>query len=290
MTKTSRILIGHKIGVTADMKPFGPTVPSDRGGSADRTPSGAKMKLAIITINKSGKKLARKLKANFSQADIFNCTMTREKSLKTLVEKIFGKYDGLIFIAALGIVVRVIQGQVKSKFSDPAIVAIDTAGRFAISLLSGHEGGANKLAFLTAASINALPIITTGTEVHKKIILGIGTRRGIDKNNVKAAIKNSLKKASIKLEEIRIAASIDLKKDESGLIKACQELELPLVFIPKEDIKNFHGTISSSKIVQKHIGLDGVCEPCALLAGRRAKLILKKQILNGVTLAISEEN
>ncbi len=248
------------------------------------------MKIAIITINKDSEDLSRRLKAGFPNANIFSGKLTLYGALKNLVQNIFNEYDALIFIAALGIVARVISPCIKSKFSDPAVVAVDTAGRFAISMLSGHEGGANKLAFLTAGYLGAQAIITTGKETHKKFILGIGTRRGISSDKVKKAIKQAIKNKAVKLEAIRLAATVDLKKNEAGLIKACQDLDLPLIFISQENIRNFNGNISKSEVVRRHIGLDGVCEPCALLAGRRTKLILGKTAQNGVTVALAEEN
>lgn len=248
-----------------------------------------KPKIAIITINPQGEKAALKLKAGFKGAKVFNRPMSFHGSLKIFVQSIFNQYDGLIFIAAVGIIVRVIGPLAKNKLSDPAVVAVDTAARFAISLLSGHEGKANQLAFKVAACLDALPIITTGQEVHKKYILGIGTRRGISAARVKQAIKNILKKYKIKLDSIRLAASIDLKKNEAGLLKACADLDLPIVFIPQQNIRNFKADISGSGIARKHLGVDGVCEPCALLAGRRTKLIARKEILNAVTAAIAQE-
>lgn len=248
------------------------------------------MKIAIITINKYGEDLAWKLKIDFPDADIFNSRMDRNGALKKLVKGIFNDYDGLIFIAALGITIRVIDGLMKTKLQDPAVVSIDTAGRFSISVLSGHEGGANKLAFLAAASLNAIPVVTTGHEVHKKFILGIGTRKGISADKVEKAIRKAIEKKDLDLEAIRLVSTVDLKKNEKGLIKACRELGLPLIFISKESIKNFKGGMSKSKVVKRHIGLDGVCEPCALLAGRRTGLILRKEIQDGVAVAIAEEN
>ena len=126
--------------------------------------------------------------------------------------------------------------------------------------------------------------------MHKKFILGIGTRKGIGADNVKRAIKKAIKKKNIELGAIRLAATVDLKKNEKGLIKACHDFNLPLVFIPKESIRNYRGGISASEIVKRHIGLDGVCEPCALLAGRRTRLILKKESLDGVTVALARED
>lgn len=257
------------------------------------------MKIAIITINKDGENLAKRLMIDFPDARVFTCG-------KNLAKTLFNQYEGLIFIAPLGVTVRLIAGLIKSKFKDPAVVSIDTAGRFSISVLSGHEGGANRLAFKAAASLEALAVITTGKEVHKKFVLGLGTRKGIDADSVKQAINKAIKKKGIKLEEIRLTATIEIKKNEKGLLKACDDLDLPLIFISKESIRNFKPSaslgsaerraprgesgLSCSDVVRRHIGLDGVCEPCALLAGRRATLILRKNVSKGVAVAIAEES
>ncbi|MBI4745603.1 MAG: cobalt-precorrin 5A hydrolase, partial [Deltaproteobacteria bacterium] len=60
--------------------------------------------------------------------------------IKDASEKVFSEYDGLVFIMATGIVVRVIAPFIKGKDVDPAVVVVDEAGRFAVSLLSGHLG------------------------------------------------------------------------------------------------------------------------------------------------------
>lgn len=243
------------------------------------------MKIAVLTINKDGGKIADKLKVSFKNCAVIGLQKGKTKKLK----KVFSEYDGLIFISALGICVRLISPFVKNKLVDPAVVCVDTAARFAISVLSGHEGGANALTYLVAGYLGTQPTITTGTEAHKKIILGIGCRRGISAEKIKKAILSTLKKTRVNFNEIRLAATIDLKKKEAGLIKACTQLHLPLVFIPREDIANFK-SISASKVVQRNIGVDGVCEPVAILAGRKAKLICQKQIINGVTIAVAKEN
>jgi cobalt-precorrin 5A hydrolase len=74
--------------------------------------------------------------------------------------------DGLVCIMASGIVVRLVAPLLESKASDPAVVVMDEGGKFAISLLSGHLGGANELAERCAFVTGAREVITTATDVN----------------------------------------------------------------------------------------------------------------------------
>ncbi len=80
--------------------------------------------------------------------------------------RMFAEKDGLIFIGACGIAVRSIAPYLRDKFSDPAVVVMDDAGRHVISLLSGHMGKANELTRRIADMMGAEPIITTASDVH----------------------------------------------------------------------------------------------------------------------------
>lgn len=87
-------------------------------------------------------------------------------SLARLVARTFDHCDAHIFIGATGIAVRTIAPHLKSKTSDPAVVVLDHHGRFVISLLSGHQGGANALAGRIADLVDGTAVITTATDVE----------------------------------------------------------------------------------------------------------------------------
>lgn len=86
--------------------------------------------------------------------------------LKELVFELWRKADGLVFIMATGIVVRLTAPLLEGKDKDPAVVVMDDGGKFAVSLLSGHLGGANELAATCAAIAGAIPVITTATDAN----------------------------------------------------------------------------------------------------------------------------
>ena len=78
----------------------------------------------------------------------------------------FSDSDAMIFVGACGIAVRSIAPFIVSKKTDPAVLVADECGRYVISLLSGHLGGANELTLAAAGILNAEPVITTATDLH----------------------------------------------------------------------------------------------------------------------------
>ena len=89
------------------------------------------------------------------------------ESLDSWTARSFSQSDALIYVGAAGIAVRAIAPYVRDKFSDPAVVSIDEAGRFAVPLLSGHVGGANDLARVVAHVTGAQAVVSTATDVNE---------------------------------------------------------------------------------------------------------------------------
>ena len=105
---------------------------------------------------------------NLESENVENLFVINER-VPILLEKTFDKYDLHIFVAALGAVVRIIEGKFKSKDTDPAVITVDDHVNFVISLLSGHLGGANEECKKIANGIGAIPVITTASDVGGKI-------------------------------------------------------------------------------------------------------------------------
>lgn len=85
-------------------------------------------------------------------------------TLGGLVAETFHRRPAHVFVCACGIAVRAIAPHLRDKYHDPAVICLDDAGHFAVSLLSGHLGGANALAREVAAIAGAVPVVTTATD------------------------------------------------------------------------------------------------------------------------------
>lgn len=117
------------------------------------------MNTAYFYLTDEGGRLAHKLAATHP-GDIYN-----KENFKENLREGFQKYDSLVCIMATGIVVRILAPLIVHKTSDPAVVVLDQKGKHAISLLSGHLGGANDLAREMAAISGGEAVITTATDV-----------------------------------------------------------------------------------------------------------------------------
>jgi cobalt-precorrin 5A hydrolase len=141
-----------------------------------------------------------------------------------------------------------------------------------------------------ANAIGADPVISTTTEAAKDLIVGVGCRRGAKAQSIAGAILEGLAKVGAGPERVRFLASAEIKSDEAGLIEAAKQLDLSLRFIPASEILSTTKQFGRSKFVADKVKLPAVAEPSALLAGRRTQLLLHKTIINGVTVAIAQEN
>jgi cobalt-precorrin 5A hydrolase len=201
----------------------------------------------------------------------------------------FHDHEQWVLVMTTGIAVRYLQGLLQDKGSDPGVVVLDEGCRFAVSLSGGHEGGANQLAYRVANLVGAVPVITTATETLKPLVVGIGCRRGVSSEKIDSAIDYGLARIQRARSEVREIATIDLKQDEPGLKAWCDRNGVALRVIPRELVQLRPWVTQPSDWVRKSIGVDGVCEPCALLATFRGRLLLPKTTRDGVAVAIVEE-
>lgn len=144
-----------------------------------RTNDGSKTfdgNVAIYTVTQKGCIKAGELAEGLEDSQVFiperfgdefNSFKTfKPKTLDKVIAENWNKFDAHLFIMATGIVVRKIAGLIDSKLFDPAVVVCDELGNNSISLLSGHIGGANRLAAVIAGITGGRAVITTATDIN----------------------------------------------------------------------------------------------------------------------------
>ena len=251
---------------------------------------------ALVTLSQKGVRIARKLSGETGAVIFVHRDAGLEQRTESfdritrLTKELFEKFKNIVYITPAGVAVRAIAPYIQHKNLDPAVVVVDVGARWAISLLSGHEGGANKLALKVSNILGCEPVITTSTQADKDLIAGLGCRKGTKARDLIFALNFALEKTGLSLCRVRLLASADIKKNEAGLILAARELDIPLYFVSSANIINMPLRFCGSDFVLKRTGLPGVAEPCALLAGRNTRLILGKTICKSVTIALAREN
>ena len=334
------------------------------------------MKIAIISVSKKGYDLSVNLNEKLdNDSTIIKCDLYH-KNVKNTFPILFYEYDAIIAVMASGILIRSIAPLVESKVTDPAVLNIDDNGNFVISTLSGHLGGANKLTKKVADLIGATPVITTSTDVNKKlgidviandlylsiddtleilhfnkaildgeellltinpnknfdylfeyfnnftdeidlsiaysskvemdeihaeitgheiilrekkIVAGLGCKRGKQCSDIYDGLTRSLNDLNIPISRLNTLSSAEIKKDEKGILELSDKLNVPVNFVEVDKLKLFTSSdIQKSEFVYSKFGIYGVCEPSALItAGFDSKLIYKKTSYDGVTVAIA---
>lgn len=142
-------------------------------------------KIALVAITKHGVQHALKLRQALPEAELFISEKQKGAvsdqqpgaqyfgTIKELTAAQWNAQEGIVYFVSLGAVVRTIAPFLKSKDEDPAVVTVDDGGKFAISLLSGHVGGANELTEKVAAVLGATPVVTTASDARATIPVDI---------------------------------------------------------------------------------------------------------------------
>ncbi|MEC5164011.1 MULTISPECIES: cobalamin biosynthesis protein [unclassified Janthinobacterium] len=245
--------------------------------------------LGIWLVRAEGEALAAVLRARLG-AEVYRPWLNPGVAQKAQFGAAYRQHAQWVMVAASGIAVRFLDGLAQDKHSDPALVVLDEAGRFAVSLLAGHEGGANELAYRVAAVVGAVPVVTTATEALKPLTLGIGCRKGVPAERIEAAVLHALgQRGQRQIAEVREVATVDLKANEPGLLEFCRKHGLPLRVFARATLAARPWVTKASDWVMQNVGLDGVCEPCALVASPRGELLVPKTSLDGVAVAVVQD-
>jgi len=342
--------------------------------------------VAVLALTPGGSKLAAHIAANLEESSLY--LPGKEASgfggaypftdLKGVFAKGVKKHEGLVCIMASGIVVRFLAPLLKSKDEDPAVVVVDEMGRNVISLVSGHLGGANRLAREVAAITGGQAVITTATDVQgkmsfdelakqaglvienlprvktlnmallkegqiglydpekwlqphipetagleilqrpeeageaglsgwiyvddmlgsfepppclvlrpKSLVVGVGCKRGTEAVEIGAAVDKVFEDHNLSLLSVRNLATVELKEDEEGLNELIKVHQWPAVYYSVSDLQTPLEVPSPSDKVREHLGVESVCEKAAILSACAEELLVPKQILGKVTVAVA---
>ncbi len=120
--------------------------------------------------------------------------------------------------------------------------------------------------------------------VPRCLILGIGCRKGVSTDRLAEFTESLFTAAGLDLRAVRCIASIDLKKEEPGIIGLSERLGVPFVTFSPEELMKTEGSFSSSEFVLRTTGADNVCERAAAAAGA-VRLLIRKSAGDGMTAA-----
>ena len=147
------------------------------------------------------------------------------------------------------------------------------------------DHGEHGLGVAATCDANAQPFERTLHLIPRIVHAGIGCRRGITPEKIRACMDEALAEANVSEKALECIASIDVKADEEGLHEFAASLGLPLSFYSAEQLSQVEGEFSASSFVASKVGVDNVCERAAVMDG--ATLILPKHAKDGVTVALA---
>lgn len=126
--------------------------------------------------------------------------------------------------------------------------------------------------------------------IPQNIIIGIGCKKEKENENIILAVKDILEKYNLCEESIKLFATVDLKKDETGIIETAKFFERKLIIISRDEIREIENNFEQSEFVKKTIGVGAVSAPAAFIAGnKKGKFLAEKLKYNGITISVFEE-
>jgi len=124
----------------------------------------------------------------------------------------------------------------------------------------------------------------------ESLVAGVGCNRNTSMEEMKSFLHEVLEKFRLSFNSLKCIATINIKKDEPGLLALSGELELPITFYDREELNQIKTIETPSLMVEKFTGVKSVCEAAAILASNNGKLIVPKRSTRNVTIAIARKS
>jgi cobalt-precorrin 5A hydrolase len=145
----------------------------------------------------------------------------------------------------------------------------------------------NHIKALIAIDSNKLQVDMPVSYIYKKdITLGIGCKRGKTREDITRELMPLLMEKDINIKRISKISTVEVKKDEIGIIELAKRLKVPMDIITINEIKEVQHLFEGSEFVEKTIGVTCVSEPCGYLSSNNGKCILNKVKANGITISL----
>ncbi len=179
------------------------------------------------------------------------------------------------------------------KYISGALLRGDTVGlrsAFPVDgLLPAHidTKTAAESGFTVGFDTKAQPFAHTLHLVPRVLSLGIGCRKSAAASAIEETVREALDRAGVPLAAVKSVASIDIKKDEPGLVSFCTAHGLPFAVYTADELAAAPGEFTASAFVKNTVGVDSICERAAVVNAGNGTIIARKYAKNGVTAALA---
>lgn len=180
-----------------------------------------------------------------------------------------------------------INGKLESLESAKKVTSLIVAGERVSIKVPQNIGDNNPSGVIVISNREKIEITQI---IPKNISIGIGCKKDTPKEKIIEIIENILKSLNISTKAIRVMGTVDIKKDEIGIIESAKYFNVPLKIISRDEIKKIEDKFETSDFVRKTIGVGAVSAPCSILASEReGKLLIEKSRFQGITVSVYEE-
>lgn len=126
--------------------------------------------------------------------------------------------------------------------------------------------------------------------VPRCIVVGIGCKKGKSAQEILKVLEEVLEQNQITPDAITKITSIDIKKEEQGIIDISKKMDVEFETFSAEQLRQVRGNFKSSTFVKNQVGVDNVCGRSALAGcGESGRLLVDKYAKNGVTIGIAQK-
>lgn len=187
---------------------------------------------------------------------------------------------------------KLLQGEIIVMAVDPACMSPEEVAKLQppkeVRLISWNEAQAGHAVDVWITKKEPREYRKTLILAPKTTVLGMGCKKNKSYNEIKQMIKILVDSRKIDLNDIYALASVDVKEKESGLWELAQHLRVPFVVFSAGELKKVPGDFTVSAFVAQTVGVDNVCERAAVAAADGGSLLIHKQAMDGVTIAVAK--